>query len=337
MSGGYHDIQARTRCAWREEGLRWGVLRISSLFTLALVCGCSTNVDSVETGPKEVYVEAQRVDAATNLLQYPLEPKSEGRAYVAVRDFATGRGEVRKKLGTLLDQRPDPEETNATGELAAKEPFELDLSAYPPRDPPSLLFFPDAIDLRAQSACYVGHSAYASSNYSPSKAFLHHVRLLVVNREGSTVQVPLRELTLERPSSMSADARDGIAGSARSVAAIAGHSGGRISTLVIPPRSARVAHLFFYDSGLPASLLVSWRVDLDVERDEQVDTPQSWLFQTTLLRRYVLAEGELSELELKVGRGEELPKERRALEPWQEPKLAAIVGAPPPGPPPSGK
>lgn len=337
MSGGYHVSQAGARCARRGQGLGWGVHKISSLFTLVVICGCSANVKTVEKGPKEVYVEAQRVDVAVNLLRYPLDPKSEGRAYVAIRDFATGRGEVRQKLGTLLGQQPAPKDHEAAEALDEEEPFELDLSAFPPRDPPTLLFFPDTADLRANSACYIGHSAYARSIYSPSRAFLHHVRLLVVNREASTVRVPLGDVTLERPSSMSADARDAVAGSARTLAALAGHSGGRISTLVVPPRSARLAHLFFYDSGLPASLLVSWRANLDVQQGEPTDTPQSWLFQTTLLRRYVLQEGELSDLELKVGRGDELPKERRALEPWQEPKLAAIVGAPPPGPPSSGK
>ncbi len=304
----------------------------TSLLILVLVCGCGVSADQVETGPKEVYVEAQRVEVATHMLPYPLEPKSEGRAFVAIRDFATGRGEVRRKLGTLIGQAPTSKGSDGT----EAEPFELDLSGYAPRDPPSLLFFPDAVDLRAKSACYLAHSAYAASIYSPSRAFVHHLRLLVVNREGSTVTVPLRELRLERPSVMDAEARDAVAGSRRALAAMAGHSGGRITSLVVPARSARLAHLFFYDSGLPSSLLVSWRVDLDVQRGEETDSAQTWLFQATLLRRYVLVEGVISELEAKVGRGEELPKERRALEPWQEPKLSAIVGAPPPGPP-SGK
>lgn len=291
-----------------------------------ILAGCAAPVDAPTRDLKEAYVEAPRGTVVVQLVPYPLSAKEEDRAYVAVRDFVGGRGEGQRKLTRLLipDDAPlEPKPKTKTKTKPGEKPKveEPKPIALAPHKTPSLLLFPEKISARRLSACYLGHSAYARRNYSPLVEVVHHLRVLIVNRETGPLRLDVRTLTLEpTPSGIPGEPAGKDSGITRLVATNA--KGERLDSLQIPPEGDRLLHVFFTTRKQLPSLLVRW----EVERAAAAAPGQRrvWTFSATLSRRYIVQNGVVSALERRVALGVPLPAASPEPGPWSEPRISPI-------------
>ena len=270
------------------------------------------------TPRKELYVEPAAGEPgapASPLEAYPLLPEAEATGWIALRTLHRDRQDGVERLARTLD-------VWAPG--APQGPVRPDLSqqAREPR-PPALLFFLPAREARRDTACYLGHSAFAvRGQRRPS--VLHHLRLLVVNREGEPLVVPPGALRCEGVISAA-----GAEGELRELErpAVADELGREVEELIVPPGGERTWHLFFTSSRLDPALRLSWRVEL-AARPGEPPSAGPWDFVVGFQRRYVLDPAQFTELEERVARGEPLARAPRQGDPWREPMLEPVPAPP---------
>jgi hypothetical protein len=272
-------------------------------------------------GLKEVYVEAPGPQEGLHLSPFPVDPRSEGRAYSASRAL-DGRRDSLRKLALLLGQEPEPA---AEGEGEA--PFAPDLSGFPAGAPPAILLFPDRAEDRESTVCYLGHAAYRRERLGD---LVHHVRLFLLNRGEVPLRVALGEVALEVPAGVEPGARTGLLGSARELEITAGDDEAEAEHLVVEPGEGRVGHVFFSDDRPPSALLVRWTVEEvrasqeDPGADGAPAEAGAWELAVVLARRYILAEGRITQLERRVADGDPLVARHPAGGAFTEPRMPAI-------------
>lgn len=291
-------------------------MRRSLLLLLVTAPGCLFPAPSAYPDLKEVYVEVAHVTSATvRQVDFPLPPDSEPAVYVAVRSFELGAIEAQQKLGRLIGQWPPPEAETPDDPAYARSAPALDTSAFPPRDPPVLLLDTAMLAARQESGCYLGHSAYAGDGIDGGgREVIHHLRLLVVNRE--------TELLVLRPGDVSVEV-EGLGG--LELLAVADADGARLEALHVPPGHEGLVQLFFSSNQVPASLVVRWRIHDEPPPGARAEARGPWAFEARLSRRYVLSPGTVSGLEDAVARRYALPAPRpRPRDPWREPRMEPV-------------
>lgn len=251
------------------------------------------------------HVEPDRQVARTRF-RFPFEHADVDRCFSVGRALSPAADARMAHLALLAGSAAEDAQGNE-GETA--RPRELK------REVPSLFWFPERADLRDQSACYVGHSAFLDGERGLRARPIHHLRLRVVNREPRRVEVPLTVFFL------SPDPSDPRAEPIPLVAAT-GDRGATVEKLEVLPGGEGAAHLFFRETtGLSPVLRMRWVIRLVADDG----TVEERLLAATVVRRYVAREAPLSALEDRVSRGEEL-SELNASGPWVDPGLQAVGG-----------
>lgn len=280
-----------------------------------LLSGCLFPAPQAYPDLKEVYVEVASVtSSALRQVDFPLPPEAEPTVYVALRSFDLGAIEGQQKLGRMLGQWPPPAKAADDPAYARTAP-ELDTSDYPAHDPPVLLVDAALLAARQESGCYVGHSAYAGGDVDTGgREVIHHLRVLVVNRE--------TELLVLRPEELHVEV-EGL-GSLELLAA-ADADGARLEALHVAPGEEGLAQLFFSSDQVPPALWIRWRVHQAPAPGSRSSASGPWPFEARLQRRYVLSPGTVSALEDAVARRIELAAPRaRPRDPWREPRMEPV-------------
>lgn len=277
----------------------------------ALVAGCVTAPPREYPDLKEVYVDAAAVTSAPALRQvpFPLPPEAEAGVYSALRGLRTGAVEGMQKLARALGQWPPPGADPHDPQVIAAAP-ELDVSAYPAHDPPVILVATGShTGGREETASYLGHCAYAGGGLDAGgREVVHHLRLLVVNREAQPVCLDVLDVELEA---------EGLAVLERLTAADA--DGARLESLEVLPGEQGLAHVFFAGTQVPPSIVARWRLR-GAREGELVGS-----FQVQLQRRYIINPGRVSALEDAAARRLPLPEPRpRPGDPWREPRMEPV-------------
>lgn len=260
---------------------------------------------------KEVYVDAAAVTSAPALrpVPFPVPLEAEPGLFSALRTMRRGALESRQKLARMLGQWPPPGADPDDPHVAGAEPV-LDTSAYPAQDPPVILLATsEQPGARDDTACYVGHCAYAGGELDAGgREVIHHLRLLVCNQESEALRLEVEDVEVEA---------EGLARLER--VAAADDDGARLEALEVAPGEQALAHVFFSGSQVPPSILVRWRL-VPVQGDA-LGAP----FEVRLQRRYVLSPGRVSALEDAVARRLPLPNPRpRPGDPWREPRMEPV-------------
>lgn len=286
--------------------MRWIVLT----WVVALAA-CVTPPAREYPDMKEVYVDAAAVTSAPTLrpVPFPLPLEAEPGVFSALRSARLGAIEGQQKLGRMLEQWPPPGTRADDPHVAAAAP-ELDVSAYPATDPPVILLATsEEMGPRDDTACYLGHCAYAGQELDAGgREVIHHLRLQVINMEPETLRLAVDDVQVEG---------EGLARLERLEAA--DQDGARIEVLDVAPGQQGLMHVFFTSSQVPPSIVVRWRL-----RPAVGDAP-STPFEVLLQRRYVLRPGRVSPLEDAVARRLPLPNPRpRPGDPWREPRMEPV-------------
>jgi hypothetical protein len=271
------------------------------------------------TERKEVFIEPFReadyeLSRLSRVVPFPLPPETQPRCFSLLR-LLTGEDERADKTRRLMA---------ATGQ-------EKDDRADQPTDltkldkPPTTLIFPDRVDARDMSACYVAHCVFFDRR---GTGFIHHVTLLVVNRERAPISVPVSSFQL---SPEAGDVRD--AGKTFTLLVAATDRGVKVPALIdVPAGEQRTAH-FFYRETLEVTPILELRWTASIEdgrtrtgRDDarSRDIP----FKGELVRRYVCQDAPLSPLEDRIARGLiDLPESVGTRSDWVDPGLSAVPGS----------
>jgi hypothetical protein len=287
--------------------------------SLVLLAGCATPPPKEYHELKEIYVEAAVVTTATALRQvpFPVAAEAEPGVFVVVRSLRHGAVEAQQKLARALGQWPPPGTSVDDPALAATSP-QLDLSDFTATDPAVILLTLAQIEQREESGCYIGHSAYAGLELDTGgREVIHHLRLLLVNREEQMLRV--------RPGDLSVDI-EGIG--ALSLLAATNESGSTLEVLEVDPHDQALMHAFFTCPQVPPTIRVTWRVLLVEPTDDfgsRTNHDREWTFDARLQRRYVLTPGIVSGLEDAVARRLRLPvAPARRGDPWREPRMEPV-------------
>jgi hypothetical protein len=257
------------------------------------LAGCVGGPRTIER--KEVYVEpgeeAQKeLERLPHLVHFPLPDVDQPRAYSFARRLQ-GDEPPRGEMGEEGEKKPD--------------------------HPPTALVFPDRIDVREASGCYLGHCSFLARN---GASVIHHVRLLVVNRERTLVTIPVSSFVLL------GDMQDGngpvpltflVAATDRSIKIPA--------AMEVPPGEQRLAHFFYAEKARVSPVLeVRWSATVD---DGHGGVASDATMKGELVRRYVAPNAPLSPLEDRVARGLlDLPEPNGSRGDWLDPGLSAVPG-----------
>lgn len=309
----------------RLHGQRGGVL--ATLLALALGGpGCTAPAPEPR---KELFVEPVAGEPGATqapLEPFPLDPRQEGALFVTLRTLRGDRQQAVELLARTLDVWPPPPDApGANAPPAPVPPTRPDLSeqARQPR-PPALMFFPVGSDQRADSACYLGHCAFAVRGYG-RPAVLHHVRFQLVNAEPHALRIPLDSLRCEALAALGGEDGEVLQLDRR---AVADDRGQEVDEMLVEAGQTRTWHLFFHSRRLDHAIRLFWRVEAAWPPDEEPRPAGPWEMQVGLARRYVLQEPLFTELEQIVARGDPLPHAPRGYDPFREP-LMEPVPAPP--------
>ncbi len=274
------------------------------LLAAALLAGCRGPVDLPTEARKELYVELLRAEGPveTRPVSAPLDPASMARAFAAVRRLSVGAQDDAQGLLDVLDAPGDDE---------------------PAGTEPALLVWTGEPERARTASCYVGHEAFLRQGEPLSLGVIHRLRLLVVNRTGRTLRLPLADLSLA-----------GVAGDddlePLDLLGAADARGRVEEALVVADGEAGLLDAFFFAPQLHPRLASAWRV----EERGAAGALGTWSFQLPLRRRYVLEAAPLDELEARVAVGEPLPEARAVEEelPFFMEARVDAVGAPAPAP-----
>lgn len=266
------------------------------------------------TQDKEVFVEPFRepeyeLARLGRLVPFPLAPSEQPRAFSFARAF---EGEDERFLRTQMILAGTQDEESSVDD-PTKRP---DLKKL--EKPPTSLVLPERVDVRTGSACYLGHCAFLDRT---GTQVIHHVRLLVVNRERARVNVPVSSFAVLFDSS------DGKGPMPLSFVVATTDRAVKIpSSMEVPPGEERTAHFFYVERSRISSVLsVRWTATIqDVRGGAERDVP----FRGELVRRYSAKEAPLSPLEDRVARGSlEFPEPIGTRNDWIDPGLNAVPGS----------
>jgi hypothetical protein len=274
-----------------------------ALLVVLLVSGCAIEPRTKATKEvfvepfKEAEIELARLD---KVVPFPCAPADLPRACSVERPF---EGESQRAAKVAIVTAPEGEKP--------QDPKEQE-------KPPTALLFPERPDARPSSGCYVGHSLYLDRS---GTKFIHHLRLLVVNREKERVTVPVASFAVfadagDRKGPVRLDLL--IAATDRSI---------KIPDIMeIPPGEQRVAHFFYVEKARLSPILeLRWSAfvaDPRAGADRQLGP-----FRADLCRRYVCEGAPLSALEERIGRGDlNLPEPGGTRNDWIDPGLSAVPG-----------
>jgi hypothetical protein len=291
------------------------------LLLLLPVAGCIASPPRSYEDVKEVYVEAAPVVSAGTLLRrvgFPFNKEMEEESFVSVRSFSRGAIEAHQKLGQVLDQWP-PRGSDRAAPGVVQAPPTLDVSSYPPNDPPVLLVALTEVEKRDESGCYVGHSVFLGDEQLQTglREVVHHVRLVLVNRESDRVRLDAADVLLEVP--------DGV--EPYELVASADGDGARATDLEVAPGEHALLHLFFAGTSLPETVRLRWRARLVERPGARPVGPREWTFEVRLQRRYVVDPGIITALEDAAARRLDLPPPKpKPRDPWREPRMEAMGG-----------
>lgn len=284
-----------------------------------LLVGCAAPPPAEYQDLKEIYVEAAVIGTVTAVRQvpFPVAAEAEPGVFVAVRSLRHGAVEAQQKLARALGQWPPPGRSLDDPALATTSP-ELDLSDFTPTDPAVILLTLAQVEQREESGCYVGHSAYAGEELDTGgREVIHHLRLLVVNREDQLLRV--------RPGDVKVDI-EGLG--ALTLLAATDASGATLEELEVEAHEQALMHVFFTSPQVPPTLRVTWRVLLVEPAGDfggRSTHDREWNFDARLQRRYILSPGLVSALEDAVARRLRLPvAQGRPGDPWREPRMEPV-------------
>lgn len=282
--------------------------RSLALVTLLLLAGCPSAPHTTED--KEVFIEPFRdpeyeLARIGRLVPFPLAASEQPRAFSLERVFAGEEERVAKTQQLLAETRDD-----ATPG-AAVDPRNLE-------KPPTTLVFPDRIDVREGSACYLGHCLFLDR---AGTALVHHFTLLVVNREKARVSVPVSSFVVL------GDANDGKGPVPLTLLVAATDRAIKLpAEMDVPPGEQRTAH-FFYSEKLRVSPILTARWTATVE-DQKGGAERDVSFRGDLVRRYMARGAPLSPVEDRVARGLlDLAAPVGTRSDWIDPGLSAVPGA----------
>ncbi|HZU97647.1 MAG TPA: hypothetical protein VFF73_13185 [Planctomycetota bacterium] len=274
----------------------------ASLALVILVAGCAIEPRTKATKEifvepfKEAEIELARLD---KVVPFPCAPADQPRACCVERPFE-GESQRSAKVATV---------TAPEGEKPV-DPKEQE-------KPPTALLFPERADARPDSGCYLGHCLYLDRS---GTKFIHHLRLLVVNREKERVAVPVGSFAVfadagDRKGPVRLDLL--IAATDRSI---------KIPDVMeVPPGEQRVAHFFYVEKARLSPILeVRWTA---LVADPRAAADRVVTLRADLCRRYVCEGAPLSPLEERIGRGDlNLPEPGGTRNDWIDPGLSAVPG-----------
>ncbi len=275
---------------------------------LALAAGCVNEPKT--TADKEVFVEPFRepeyeLARLGKVVPFPIQSSEQQRAFSLIRALDGDDERLRHTQQVLQETKDDGTEGPPV------DPSKLE-------KPPTSLVFPDRIDVRQASACYVGHCLFFDR---AGTALIHHFTLLVVNRERARLSIPVSSFVAL------GDLRDGNGPAPLALLVAATDRAIKLPAIMeIPPGEQRRAH-FFYREKARVSPILSVRWAATVE-DGRGGTTKEVAFHGELVRRYMAREAPLSGLEDRVARGMlDLPEPIGTASDWTDPGLSAVPGS----------
>jgi hypothetical protein len=291
---------------------------------LAVVSSAACVTPPQTTARKEVFVEPFReaeyeLARLSRTVPFPLDAAAQPRCFSLLR-VLSGEDERAKKTRQLM--AASAEESDEKDE-APPDPTKME-------KPPTSLIFPDRVDARDVSACYLAHCVFLDRK---GTGFIHHVTLLVVNRERVPVSIPIASFELAPDTGEAKDA-----GKTFGLIAAATDRGIKVPALMeVPPGEQRSAHLFFRETlSVTPILRVHWTATIEdgrtttfqagAARDGAATRDVS--FKGELVRRYACPDAPLSPLEDRIARGLlDLPEAQGSRSDWVDPGLSAVPGS----------
>jgi hypothetical protein len=273
-----------------------------SFLVLVPLAACVSQPTATLT--KEVFVEPFKeseveLERLNRVIPFPLVPEDQPRACSIDRPFE-GESQRNDRVGVMTAEEGEKPQDPRQQER-----------------PPTALVFPERSDARATSACYRGHCLFLDRS---GTRFIHHVRLLVVNRERERVTVPVASFTVlgdkgDRGGPVKLDLL--VAATDRAVKIP--------ESMVVPPGEQRLAHFFYSEKARLSPILeVRWSA---LVADPKAGLDKEIVFRGDLVRRYVCQNAPLSPLEDRVRRGLlDLPDPGGTRNDWIDPGLSAVPG-----------
>jgi hypothetical protein len=251
---------------------------------LALAFGCASEPRS--SADKEVYVEPFRpaeyeLARLGRVVPFPIPSSEQPRAFSLVRALDGDDERLRHTQRVLSEPKDDGTEGPPV------DPTKLE-------KPPTSLVFPDRIDVRQASACYLGHGLFFDRT---GTGLIHHFTLLVVNREKGRLSFPVSSFVVLGD----ANDKSGPMPLERLVAAT-DRAIKLPATMDVPPGEQRRAH-FFYRERLRVSPIASVRWAVTRENGAGGGGEREVAFRGELVRRYMARGAPVSPLEDRVARG----------------------------------
>ncbi|MBI3723225.1 hypothetical protein HY251_04615 [bacterium] len=290
---------------------------LSTYFAFALGLAACTPPPKV-ADKKEVFVEPFReswyeLARMKRVMPFPLQDKEEPRCYSFARAFDS-EDERWKRTQTLLAAAIPGSDSDVDDPEKRPDPRTLE-------KPPSTLIFPDRVDVRQASACYLGHCAFLERRSRFKSGVIHHLKLLVVNREKRRLSVPIASFMVWRDSS---DKDEGLV--VLDLVAAATDRGVKIERSIdVPTNDQRIAHFFFREEYQVSPILqVKWT---GIVEELNGAPPKEVPFRGELVRRYLCKQAPLSPLEDRIARGLlDLATPSNTRDDWVDPGLTAVPG-----------
>jgi len=295
--------------------------------SLLLAAGCIGPGARAERAVKELYVEVLDDAREVGLVRFPLSAEDEASCYVTMRRLQVGQHDDVSGLVALLedyagladadprpaDQAAEQAEPRAEPALAPQEEATTAEGASR-KDAPAMLLTrlqPEAV---TASSCYLGQASFLRADGSPIPAVVHHLRLLIVNREGGPLRIAAGGLVAEGVDELpgadeEADAVDAAA--FELLGELAPH--GRVrGHLAIRPGEHALLEAFFVTDRVFPFLRVRWSLEAVAPGEDPGASEAAfrWQFEARLRRRYVITDGALDPAEAQVAAGRPVPAAR---------------------------
>lgn len=324
------------------------------ILPLLLSSGCVTLSARPTTAVKELYVELLGEATERGLVAFPLKPEDEASCYVTMRRMTTGQHDDASGLVALLEtyieqteagagegERNDEEVTVDAHDLGARlggdgapspdateppppgdAPPPVDVAeAASSREAPSMLLTRLVPESITASSCYLGHTSFLRDDGSPIPAIVHHLRLLIANRESFPLRIAADDLSAFGAERIpDADAAEGAADSVfvpfERLGELTEHGRMR-EQLTVQPGEHTVLESFFVTDRVFPFLRVRWGIEAAAEEPADDDgaspTRFRWQFEVRLRRRYVVQVAPLDAVEAQVASGRPVPAARPNL------------------------
>jgi hypothetical protein len=278
------------------------------LISLVAIAGCVNEPQT--SADKEVFVEPFRepeyeLARLGKVVPFPIQSSEQPRAYSLVRALDGDDERLRHTQQVLAETKDDGTEGPPV------DPTKLE-------KPPTSLVFPDRIDVRQASACYLGHCLFFDR---AGTSLIHHFTLLVVNRERTRLSVPVSSFVAL------GDLRDGNGPAPLEPLVAATDRAIKLPALMeVPPGEQRRAHFFYREKARVSPILtVRWAATVE---DGRGGSAREVSFRGDLVRRYMTRGAPLSGLEDRVARGMlDFPEPIGTASDWTDPGLSAVPGS----------